>query len=401
MGAQPDAVDSVLIAAVAGEGLAGPTYGGASFAILDATQSLSLNAEASASVQAGGAANSMPSHRYLFSDGSANYFRVLPVQQMQSEALAQVLQSRTAYKKALFARAITALENDPTLPDLPACGAGAVPGGGCLLTGPSGPTTRPGAEQLQVRTARGAVPQIQRKLAVVIGLNQYDDKRIPQLINAVPDAREIGASLRENLGYDVVRLDNPTKAQIFEALNRVVEQARQDDSVMVYFAGHGELVDKTGLGYWIPRDANAEDPRGWISNADINRLLTSARSRQMAVVADSCYSGVFAQGKALEGTRASARLDDYLTRRAVTVMSSGSDEPVADSGKDGHSVFAWNLLQQLGQLSGWQAGSTVFDSVRIAVERELPQTPQYGASVVAGHEDGADFLFERREHNPR
>lgn len=83
----------------------------------------------------------------------------------------------------------------------------------------------------------------------------------------------------------------------------------------------------------------------------------------------------------------------------AAVMTSGSDEPVADTGKEGHSVFAWNLLEEIKKLDSWSVGASVFDTVKVAVERELPQTPQYGASITAGHEQGGDFLFERRNKN--
>jgi hypothetical protein len=57
-------------------------------------------------------------------------------------------------------------------------------------------------------------------------------------------------------------------------------------------------------------------------------------------------------------------------------------------------------MQKIREVSSWSSGGDVFATVRTAVESELPQTPQYGASVVAGHEAGADFLFERRSANP-
>jgi hypothetical protein len=78
------------------------------------------------------------------------------------------------------------------------------------------------------------------------------------------------------------------------------------------------------------------------------------------------------------------------------MMSSGGDEPVSDTGKEGHSVFAWNLMKKIREVSSWTSGADVFETVKTAVERELPQTPQYGASLAAGHEPGADFLFEHR-----
>jgi hypothetical protein len=238
--------------------------------------------------------------------------------------------------------------------------------------------------------------QIARKFAVVIGQNKYTDARIPQLIGAVPDAIAVNQVLHDQLGYDVVLLKDATKKEIFSALNAVAAQVKENDSLLVYFAGHGEMVDATGLGYWIPQDASADDPKGWISNADLNRVLTRSKSKQMVVVSDSCYSGLFAQESKVNSANSTGTIDELLQHRAVTVMTSGGDEPVADTGKDSHSVFAWNLVNNLKNVEGWKRGASLFDSVRVAVEKELPQTPQYGASLSAGHQTGGDYVFERR-----
>lgn len=351
-------------------------------------------ASAPARAQAGSAAlEPLPPHRFLIADGNRLFFRVLPLADMSMDSRARLLSSRSAYKRALFADAIAQLERNPGLPDLPGCGAGEGGSGQCALTASSVET---GASPVTPRAPSDTPGQtIHRKVALVIGLNGYDDRRIPQLINAAPDAAAVGQTLTSQLGYEVLRLNDPTKAEIFKALNALASRVRPEDSLIVYFAGHGELVERTGMGYWIPRDARADDPRTWISNNDINRVLTVARSQQIAVLADSCYSGAFAREARLEGT-GSRRLEDYLGRRAVTVMTSGGDEPVADEGKDGHSVFAFNLMKQLRELSDWAPGTSLYTQVRNAVARELPQTPGYGAATSAGHQPGADFLFERR-----
>jgi hypothetical protein len=70
---------------------------------------------------------------------------------------------------------------------------------------------------------------------------------------------------------------------------------------------------------------------------------------------------------------------------------------VADSGRNGHSPFAFNLMQTLEKVPTWRPGSNVFEQVRFQVARQLPQRPQYGASTVGGHEPGADYLFEQRQ----
>ena len=86
-----------------------------------------------------------------------------------------------------------------------------------------------------------------------------------------------------------------------------------------------------------------------------------------------------------------------LGKKSVVVMSSGGNEPVSDEGKDGHSPFAYHLINSVGQVSNWQAGGNLFERVRFAVARTLPQRPQYSASRASGHQPGGDYLFEQRQ----
>lgn len=350
--------------------------------------------------QAPSAAAAMPGYRYIVSDKTSSYFRVLPVASVTPADLDQILTARREYKEALFSDAVQLLEKDPAIADLPSCSSAAQAlAGKCLTQAPQAevaPVAAPKGKAADKRKVLASLPKIARKLALVIGINQYGDKRIPQLVGALPDARAVTTLLDEDLGYDAVTLSNPTKAEIFAALNGLTNELSENDSLLVYYAGHGEMVDSTGMGYWIPSDGTADNPTGWVSNSDINKLLARAKSRQMAVIADSCYSGRFTAESKFADNKTSKAIDELLVKRAVTMMSSGGDEPVADTGKDGHSVFAWNLMQKMREVGTWSSGGTVFEAVRIGVESELPQTPQYGASLAAGHETGADFLFEKR-----
>jgi len=241
-----------------------------------------------------------------------------------------------------------------------------------------------------------SVPQIVRKIAVLIGIDQYNDARIPTLANAVADARAVAQSLETNLGYQTVVLENPTRTTIFRTLNQLSTALGPNDSVVLYYAGHGDVVEKTGLGYWQPADADPARPETWISNTDIGRLLRQLPAQQVAMISDSCFSGSLVSDERIRGISAQDPAA-LLNRRATVVMSSGGNEPVFDSGKDGHSPFAYSLLQSLSKVSTWKPGSSLFEQVRFDVARQLPQRPQYGASRVGGHETGTDYLFEQRQ----
>ena len=381
-------------------------------------------------------------------------FANLDLANMSQETLAAVLAARDQYKKGIFQQAISRLEQNPGLADAPGCAtAQQAAAGQCLMITPinqglaisnarvvdragvlvpaetaptvavapvAAPAPAPQAQPAPVPAPQAAVaaaappvaayrlpvrrsvkaatlPQIQRKIAILIGIDEYNDARIPRLGNAVKDAQAVADSLETHLGYETVVLENPDRATIFKVLNQLSAEVGPADSVVLYYAGHGELVEKTGQGYWQAADADATRPETWIANADIDRLLRQLPASQSAMISDSCFSGGLVSGERIRGTSATQDPGALLSRRAAVVMTSGGNEPVFDSGKDGHSPFASSLMQSLAQVNNWRPGSTLFEQVRFAVARQLPQRPQYGASRAGGHEAGADYLFEQRQ----
>ena len=328
-------------------------------------------------------------------------FGPINIASMSQEELTQLLEARKNFKRKLFADAIYKLEIDPSLADVQPClSVGEAASGLCRITTAqlneihaSKAQAVPDSKSVRARTA--SLPQIERKIAVLFGINNYDDKTIPRLENAVPDVEAVSKVLAEKLGYEVKVVRNPNKAEIIHTLNELSIQINPSDSVVVYYAGHGYSLEKNGAGYWLPSDAPVNDPSRWISNSDIAKLLAGIPSKQMALISDSCYSGAFARdGMASVGRDVTA--EDVLTKRSVVVLSSGGDEPVADEGKDGHSIFAWNLMKSLGSVDNWRPGSTIFNEVQLGVKKEFPQTPKYGSVTSAGHQQGGDYLFELR-----
>lgn len=368
--------------------------------------------------------------------GSAPRFGTVPVGALSQDALATLLASRDRLKQQIFADALAQLSRNPQAADVKACETPEQAESGiCMITvkqrddiraaravqAPAAPAAEappaasPAAQpstavaapdaaavppplfpaRATVRNA--ALPQIQRKLAVLIGTDRYADARIPQLDNAASDARAVGALMQGTLGYETLVLENASKETVLRTLNRLATEAGPDDSVVIYYAGHGAVVPATGEGYWQPADADALRPETWISNADIGRAVERLGASQVALISDSCYSGTLVSDARIRAATSALDPAQVLSRRTAVVMSSGGNEPVFDAGKEGHSTFAWNLMRTLQQVPTWQPGGNVFERVRFAVARELPQRPQYGAFSSSGHTAGGDYLFEKRE----
>jgi len=191
--------------------------------------------------------------------------------------------------------------------------------------------------------------------ALIIGINDY--QQWPQLQTAVKDATALSRVLTERYGFSpetvTLRTDKAAnRLQIISDIRALATAMKPDDNLLLYYAGHGQLDDLTGDGYWIPVDGDAKNPGTWIANSFIKAVLSSeqVRAKNVVVIADSCYSGAM-----LRGGPSQLTLDgDYMTKlvkaaakRSRQVISSGGLEPVADGGAEGHSLFAFYLLTAL------------------------------------------------------
>ncbi|MCF8061838.1 MAG: caspase family protein [Deltaproteobacteria bacterium] len=192
--------------------------------------------------------------------------------------------------------------------------------------------------------------------ALIIGIDKYREWN--HLQTAVKDAVALRNVLVESYGFDEknVRLrtdEEATRLRIISDLRELAADLGETDNLLVYFAGHGQLDDLTGDGYWIPVEGELKNPGTWISQATIKGILGSekARAKNVVVIADSCYSGTLLRGGPsllkIEGGAYLDKLAEAASKRSRQVITSGGLEPVADGGRDGHSLFAYYLIKAL------------------------------------------------------
>jgi len=241
--------------------------------------------------------------------------------------------------------------------------------------------------------------------ALIIGNNTYAE--YPKLETALNDAVETEKVLRERYGFKTTLLRNATRYDILAALNKLRETLTENDNLLIYYAGHGEIEDTSNRGFWLPVDAKQDDPRTWISNVSISDILNTIKSNHVLVVADSCYAGTLS-------VAALPRVDEsisedvqrewiaaMLNARARMVLTSGGVAPVMDNGGDGHSLFARAFLETLRQNSGIIDGHSIYRDVLKRVQTrakqlDTRQTPEYAPARYAGHEAG-EFFFNGRK----
>jgi len=192
--------------------------------------------------------------------------------------------------------------------------------------------------------------------ALIIGINDFE--KWPRLQTAVKDATVIRETLINRYGFNpeniILRIDRQaSRIQIIQDLRYLALSMGAEDNLLVYFAGHGQLDDFTGDGYWVPAEGELKSPGTWVANSFIKAVLSSERLRakNVVVIADSCYSGSMLRGgpslMSLQDRRYKEKLAQKAALRSRQVISSGGVEPVADGGAEGHSLFAYYLIDAL------------------------------------------------------
>ena len=239
--------------------------------------------------------------------------------------------------------------------------------------------------------------------ALIIGNDAY--WHLPHLATAIHDATRIAEMLKRKYGFETRLLTNANRYQLLSALNELRKELTEDDNLLLYYAGHGELNQELQRGYWLPIDAERDSDANWISTVEITDQLNALAARHVLVVADSCYSGSLTRSSLARLEAGTTRqawinyLEKMVARRSRTALTSGGLQPVLDSGGGGHSVFAKALLDVLERndqvLEARKVHSEVAALVAWAAQPLLEQVPEYAPLKYSGHEAG-EFIFVPR-----
>jgi TonB family protein len=234
--------------------------------------------------------------------------------------------------------------------------------------------------------------------ALVIGIDQYP--HLPQLKTAVSDAKSVETLLREGYQFRTKTLTDAsaTRYNILDAMSEYRSLLKENDSLLVYYADHGHFDRDADKAYWLPVDANSSSTANWILADDITTGIKVLPARHVLIVSDSCYSGAISReaGLGISPRDHDVYVQKMLASKSRTLIASGGNEPVTDSGKNGHSIFANAILNALATIDmpAFTAANLFERYIREPVAGGSDQVPQYGVMRNSGHEAG-DFVFFR------
>ncbi|MBI5748753.1 MAG: SUMF1/EgtB/PvdO family nonheme iron enzyme [Nitrospinae bacterium] len=250
-----------------------------------------------------------------------------------------------------------------------------------------------------VKAKKGAVvsaPVNTKYYALIIGNNNY--KHLPKLKTAVNDAQGVEKMLKNRYGFETKLLIDATRSDILDSVNEMREKVGERDNLLIYYAGHGHFEKTADKGYWLPIDAHKDRTTNWIIADDITSNIKLIASRHILIVSDSCYSGTLTRAVSTELSIKKDReefIKKMMERSSRTLMASGGNEPVSDSGGGNNSVFAGAFLKALEEFSVkdvFTAEELFHGRVKSSVAGKSDQVPEYNQIKNSG-DDGGDFVF--------
>jgi len=225
-----------------------------------------------------------------------------------------------------------------------------------------------------------------RVWAVVIGIDDYKDDNIQDLNYSVADAGGFYQFLQEQRktkAYPEMEIrylinKEATYKNVKGELSNFLRNARRQDMVFIFFAGHGRL-DPDGEPFLLTYDTELNNIAGTaISMHDMSRVLKKIQSEKAILFVDACHSGGI--GSDFRGGEIPDLYSDFYDKikdmtGKVVFTSSRARQLSQEDPKLGHGLFTYYLLEGLrgnadenndDKIILNEISNYVYDKVRIA-----------------------------------
>lgn len=236
-----------------------------------------------------------------------------------------------------------------------------------------------------------------RQILVLIAIDKYSN-RLP-LKDHVSNAENIKKVIMTKYYIDkVVELYDfyATSSNINKLFRKLQTDLKKNDSLFIYFSGHGYIDPKDNMGYWIPSDAgiNEEVKENWISSKEIAENISKIKAGQVCLISDSCFtSEVLNINNDVPKKMKMDDLQKAFTGSSREVLASG----IMQTGSE-RSEFAFLIKDALRKSKDRYVA---LGSIYNAIEPKMSDSvPLFGSVKGSGHTKNAGFLLVTREKDP-
>lgn len=202
---------------------------------------------------------------------------------------------------------------------------------------------------------------------LLVGIDRYQDAALPTLRYSAIDCQGVSEALLEatqSFPQQAVRIfhdrgaDPPILDNIRNSLARIATEARERDTVLLYFSGHGILDPHTRQAVLCLADTYKENAiETGLSLAELLQYLDKCEARSQLVWLDACHSGGMtwrgARGERETLSNPTLQLVEGLRQRAArsrgfyAMLSCDRDQQSWEFPQLGHGVFTYYLMRGL------------------------------------------------------
>lgn len=164
---------------------------------------------------------------------------------------------------------------------------------------------RCGAALLLLAPLMASAQELPKKYALLIGIDTYlhesvmaSSSGIPKLEFAARDALHLKQRL-ESQGYEATELrnENANRRTVVMQLLRHAAIVREEDTFILYYAGHGVQRQKTKTVYWLNHDGDPTYPDvDGLRVKALIELVNEIPARRKLILLDHCYAGQLEEG---------------------------------------------------------------------------------------------------------
>jgi WD40 repeat protein/uncharacterized caspase-like protein len=202
---------------------------------------------------------------------------------------------------------------------------------------------------------------------VLVGVNQYQDERLPCLRYSALDCQGLGEALAdatqafpqtEVWTHHDFSSQLPTLTNIRISLKQIAAAAQPQDTILFYFSGHGMLEPNSGQVVLCLADTQIDNLLNTgLSLQELLHLLGHSGAQTQLVLLDACHSGSMslkgAKGEIPNRENPTPQMVDLLRQKAkkskgfYALLSCDTDQQSWEFPELGHGVFTHYLMRGL------------------------------------------------------
>ncbi len=226
-------------------------------------------------------------------------------------------------------------------------------------------------------------------VAVVIGVQDYDHRDVPDVEFAINDAEAVRRVLVQTLGYLESRVLLRTNNQA--SIGRMKPLFRQElrsrvipgrSDVFVYFSGHGAPNADTKEGYLIPWDYDPQYAPSSDSAYSLRELysdLSGLPARSVTVMLEACFSGQSDSGELTKDASPLMIVIDNplgLLSNSVIITASGANEIATWYRESRHGLTTYFWLRAMRGEAGDAEGRITSNQLQQYLRERVPPVAQ-------------------------